>query len=113
LFYIIHLIAVAVTGWGCYGDMVRDRPGPERLAEFLFFTGLAPSIVFVFVPMLIPLLSPRIAYPGIVLLALFARFLPGKNAFTRNARIDQTDRSTEGVEVQPAMDTSITILDQT
>jgi hypothetical protein len=105
--YIIHLTAVAVTSWGCYGDMVGDRPGPERLAEFLFFTGLAPSIVFVFVPVIIPLLTPRVAYPGIVLLALLARFLPGKNARRQDKTHGPAHPTEMADEIQPVIDTSI------
>jgi hypothetical protein len=107
LIYMIHLTVIAVTSWGCYGEMLADRPGPDRLAEFLFFTGLAPSVVFSFVPMGVELLTPRVAYPGLVLLGFLARFLPGKNAPRNNGPTESARSDPVADEIQPVLDTSI------
>jgi hypothetical protein len=112
LAYTIHAATVAVTSWGCYGAMVQDRPGPERFAEFLFFTGLAPSVVFSFVPAIVELVTPRVAYPGIVVLAFVARFLPGKTVRARREWAEARDSfSPIADEMQPVIDTSIRVID--
>jgi hypothetical protein len=113
LIYIIHLAVIAITSWGCFGEMVADRPGPERLPEFLFFTGLAPSVVFSCVPTVIELLTPQVAYPGIVLLAFLARFLPGKYAPpNQSARTEERGHVVRlGNEMQPVIDTSIRVVE--
>jgi hypothetical protein len=109
LIYIVHLTVVAVTSWGCYGETVADCPGPDRFAEFLFFTGLAPSVVFAFVPVVIQLVTPQVAYPGIVLIAFLARYLPGKHA-PRNNGLDERDWSDRMTDKnQPIVDTSIRV----
>jgi hypothetical protein len=106
--YAFQLAVLVVTGWGCFGAMVRDRPGPERLPEFLFFTGLAPSAVFGFVPFIMPLISQQVAYTAFVLLAFLARFLPGADASIQNQRIDDADGSdADDAEVPAVSETSI------
>jgi hypothetical protein len=109
--YIFQLAVLVVIGWGCFGAMVRDRPGPERLPEFLFFTGLAPSAVFGFVPFIMPLISQQLLYPAFVLLAFLARFLPGADASTQSRNIDDIDGFDDDAEMPAVTGTSIRALD--
>ena len=81
--------------WGCHGDLLADRPGSERLPQFLFFTGIAASLLAAFAVQLCAAFPLWAAYAFVVLLALAARFLPREHGDKRIAVESEGDLAGE------------------
>jgi hypothetical protein len=65
---------VSAACWGCHGDLIADRPGPERLPQFLFFTSIAASLLAALFVQLLAMVPQPFAYSAAVLLPLAMRF---------------------------------------
>lgn len=65
------LVVLTAAGLLCHGRLARDRPGPDRLAEFYFWLALGGALGGVFNTLLAPVLfEDPLEYP--LALALFA-----------------------------------------
>ena len=74
--FVLFGALMSAVGWGCHGDLLAARPASESLPQFLFFTGIAASLLAAFAVQLCGAVPPWPAYLAVVLLALAARFLP-------------------------------------
>jgi hypothetical protein len=90
---------VSAACWGCHGDLIADRPGPERLPQFLFFTGIAASLLAALSVQLLEEVPPAYAYCGVLLLPLAIRVI-GRGAAVQ-ARVATCD-AVAGTEARAA-----------
>ena len=67
---------VSAASWGCHGVLLASRPGANRLPQFLFFTGMAASVLAALTVHWCEPAPPWVAILAVFFLGVAVRFLP-------------------------------------
>ena len=76
----LHLVALAVTGLVCHGQLARDRPPTRHLTEFYLWVAVGGALGGVFNGLLAPVVFDSVVeYPLAIVLACFLRPAPAED----------------------------------